>query len=231
MKVDFLGFLYYYLGCFSMTMPMSKNSPAIPPDTPANKEGEIQVGFRLRELRTSRGIPLRALAKISHLNINTLSLIENNHTSPSVSTLQQLAQALQIPISSFFESDREGKQIAHQKTGARQVVAFAHGKIEDLAAGMPRFGVETLLVTLEPHADSGDTPIVHTGREFIYCLDGQITYIVDTVSYELKPGDSLLFDAYLPHRWANAGNSPSRNLLILCPTDERDHPADRHFSP
>jgi transcriptional regulator with XRE-family HTH domain len=209
---------------------MLKHPPAIPQDIQAPEESEIHVGLRLRELRTSRGLSLRALAEKSGLNINTLSMVENQHTSPSVSTLQQLAQAMQIPISAFFDNTREKKQVVYQKKGARPHVTFSHGVIEDLGAGMPHFVVEPLIVTLEPHADSGSTPIVHTGREFIYCLEGQITYTVGIASYELDPGDSLLFDAYLPHQWKNSGEIPSRNLLVLCPTDERDHPADRHFT-
>jgi len=191
---------------------------------------EINVGQRLRELRASRGFSIRALAEKSGLNVNTLSLIENQRTSPSVSTLQQLAQTLQVPISAFFESSHGNKQVLHQKAGARLRAAFTHGYFEDLGAGMPRFGAEPLIVTLAPRADSGKTPIVHTGREFVYCLEGRIAYTVNGETYLLEPGDSLLFEAYLPHHWKNVGSALSRNLLVLCPMDERDHPTERHFS-
>jgi transcriptional regulator with XRE-family HTH domain len=190
---------------------------------------EINVGRRLRELRTLCGLSMRTLAEQSGLNVNTLSLIENQHTSPSVSTLQQVAQSLRVPISTFFEIDHGDKLVVHHRAGTRPQVAFTHGSIEDLGAGMNRFGVEPLVVTLAPNADSGKTPIVHTGREFVYCLEGQLGYTVDTETYLLEPGDSLLFEAYLPHHWKNLGSSPSRNLLVLCPMDERDRPADRHF--
>lgn len=190
---------------------------------------KIDVGRRLREMRAARGLSLRVLAEQSRLNVNTLSLIENQRTSPSVSTLQQLAQTLQVPISAFFETDHGDKQVVHQKAGARPGAVFTHGSIEDLGAGMSRFGAEPLIVTLAPKADSGKTPIVHTGREFVYCLEGHIAYGVDTETYLLEPGDSLLFEAYLPHHWKNLDATPSRNLLVLCPLDERDRPTERHF--
>jgi transcriptional regulator with XRE-family HTH domain len=190
----------------------------------------IDVGRRLRELRVTRCLSMRALAEQSGLNVNTLSLIENRRTSPSVSTLQQLAQSLQVPISTFFEIDHGNKLVVHQKDGDRPRAAFTHGSMEDLGAGMPRFGAEPFIVTLAAHADSGKTPIVHTGREFVYCLEGHISYTVDTETYQLKPGDSLLFEAYLPHHWKNMDATPSRNLLLLCPLDERDRPTERHFS-
>ncbi len=198
--------------------------------TPGLPHDEIDVGSRLRVLRAGRGLSMRVLANKSGLNVNTLSLIENQRTSPSVSTLQQLAQALQVPISAFFETDHGDKLVVHQKAGNRPRAAFKHGSLEDLGAGMPRFGAEPFIITLASNADSGKTPIVHTGREFIYCLEGHIAYSVDSETYLLEPGDSLLFEAYLPHRWKNIDATPSRNLLLLCPSDERDHPTERHFS-
>ena len=96
---------------------------------------EIDVGQRLRELRTGHGLSIRALAEKSGLNVNTLSLIENQRTSPSVSTLQQLAQTMQVSISAFFETDQGNKLVVHQKDGARPRAAFTHGYMEDLGAG------------------------------------------------------------------------------------------------
>jgi transcriptional regulator with XRE-family HTH domain len=192
-------------------------------------KNEIDVGRRLRELRAIHGLSLRALAELSGLNVNTLSLIENRRTSPSVGTLQQLAQTLQVSISAFFQTEQESKQVVHQKDGTRPRAAFTHGSIEDLGAGMSSCGVEPLIVTLAPKADSGKTSIVHTGREFVFCLEGHIAYTVDRETYMLEPGDSLLFEAFLPHHWANLDTTPSRNLLILCPLDERDQPLERHF--
>jgi transcriptional regulator with XRE-family HTH domain len=193
-------------------------------------DGSIDVGARLRMLRAGAGLSIRALAEMSGLNVNTLSLIENGKTSPSVSTLQQLAGALGVPVTEFFETAQGSKTVVHQKSGERPRALFAHGVMEDLGAGMSRFGAEPLIVTLEAKADSGKNPIVHTGREFVFCLEGSVVYTVDTETYLLEPGDSLLFEAYLPHHWKNADAKPSRVLLVLCPSDERDQPAERHFT-
>jgi transcriptional regulator with XRE-family HTH domain len=194
-------------------------------------ESAVDVGRQLRVLRASRGLSLRALANLSGLNVNTLSLIENGKTSPSVSTLQQLAQALQAPITAFFETEPPQKQVVFQKAGQRRQAPFSHGILEDMGAGLSLRGGQPLLVTLEPHANSGSTPIVHTGQELVYCLEGRISYRIDREDYLLESGDSLIFEAHLPHRWGNAGDVPSRSLLILCPTDDNDRPTERHFNP
>ena len=193
-------------------------------------DSEINVGQRLRERRVEMGFSIRALAVKSGLNANTLSLIENGRTSPSVSTLQQLARALQVPISAFFETNVPQKSIVYQKAGQRPRAAFAHGSLEDLGAGLIWHGGQPLLITLEPGADSGLTPIVHTGHEFVYCLEGHLRYTIEDLDFSLMPGDSLLFEAHLPHRWGNAGEIPSHSLLVLCPTDENDRPTERHFT-
>jgi len=204
-----------------------KNSRLLVAET--SHESNIDVGRRIREIRMGKGLSIRALAETSKLNVNTLSLIENGRTSPSVSTLQLIAQTLQVPISAFFETDEGQKKVVYQHAGNRPHAVFTHGLVEDLGAGMTRFGAEPLIVTLKPKSDSGKTPIVHTGREFVYCLEGHIVYHVDDQAYPLEPGDSLMFEAYLPHRWQNEGESESKLLLVLCPLDERDQPSERHF--
>lgn len=190
---------------------------------------DIDVGRRLRELRSENKLSLRALAELSGLNFNTLSLIENGRTSPSVSTLQQLAQALRIPISAFFEVEPPHNRLVFQKHGLRPRAIFEHGTFEDLGAGLLMRGGQPLLVTLAAGSESGPYPIVHTGHEFVFCLEGALTYQVDGEVITLGPGDSLIFEAHLPHRWWNQGEIQSRSLLILCPTDENDQASKRHF--
>ncbi|MBE0671604.1 MAG: cupin domain-containing protein [Anaerolineales bacterium] len=214
--------------------PKTRKQLAIPirqsPRVVENEEKNVCVGQRLRELRISQGLTMRSLSGMSGLNINTLSLIENERTSPSVSTLQLLSKSLQVPITEFFQIDHADKKLVHQKHGSRSCLTFKHSVMEDLAAGMPRFCAEPIIVTLGPGADSGKSPIVHTGREFVYCLEGRIAYTVESKTYLLEAGDSLIFEAYLPHQWENADPTPSRVLLVLCPLDERDQPKEQHFA-
>jgi transcriptional regulator with XRE-family HTH domain len=212
--------------------PLKQRQPASPKAKPDHSPSEeINVGRRLRELRLENGLSIRALAEKSGLNFNTLSLIENGKTSPSVSTLQQLAKGLEVPITVFFENDIPKTQVSFLKAGQRRRAAFAHGMMEDLGGGLTLHGGQPFLVTLEPKADSGLAPIVHTGLEFVFCLEGHLSYTIEDHLYPLDPGDSLLFEAYLPHRWQNIGEAPSRSLLVLCPADDGDHPTERHFKP
>ena len=201
-----------------------KNFPPI-----AQPPNDVNVGMRLRQLRLERGLSIRSLAEQSGLNVNTLSLIENGKTSPSVSTLQQIAAALRTPITVFFDTQAMPQAIIYQKASERQPSSFTHGTLTDLGTGFTSPALEPFIVTLEPDSQPSENPIVHTGFEFVFCLEGQLCYEVNGDKFTLEPGDSLLFEAHLPHRWRNCGKIPSRSLLLLAPADLRNHPEERHF--
>ena len=190
-----------------------------------------RVGQQLRKMRKAQRLSIRALAEISGLSVNTLSLIENAKTSPSVSTLHQLAESLDVPITAFFEYERSKRTIVYQKAGARQQLIFSQGRVEKLSEGMSLMGSEPFITKLEPGANSGTTPIEFPGREFIYCLEGHITYTIEGESYPLAPGDSLIFDAYTPHTWRNTAPTSSSALLVVCPEESLDDPPERYLVP
>ncbi|MGQ9834313.1 MAG: helix-turn-helix domain-containing protein [Candidatus Villigracilaceae bacterium] len=181
----------------------------------AESETELQVGRRLRELRARRGLSLRALAEQSGLNYNTVSLIENGRTSPSVSTLRQLARALGAPMSSFFEQEEASPQVVFQKNGQRPSVELEPSRFEDLSGGLRLSSGQPLLVTLPPGGESGAKAITHGGQELLFCLEGTLVCWVGETRYTLQSGDSLLYEAHLPHRWQNFGGQNCRFLLLL----------------
>lgn len=191
---------------------------------------EILVGQKLRELRLNQGLSLRALAELSGLNVNTLSLVENAKSSPSVSTLQQMAQALKVPIAAFFESEPQEQKVVFTPANLRPQTNFGSTRLENLGKDLAGSRVQPFIVVLQPGMGSGDKEIVHTGHEFVYCLDGCIRYQVQDEEFYLNPGDSLLFEAHLPHTWENCEDIATRILLVMYPTDEREEPGGRHFS-
>ena len=201
-----------------------------PISNPDSLSADLLVGKRLKDLRTERGYSLRLLAERSGLNINTLSLIENGKSSPSVSTLQQLSQALDVPIAAFFESEPVEKDVVFTEAENRPTQSFGSTKMQNLAKDLIDNAVQPFVVTLQPGMGSGDHTIVHTGFEFIYCLSGSIRYQVAQEEYTLNKGDSLVFEAHKPHSWENLGGIPTQILLILYPTDDREKASGHHFS-
>jgi transcriptional regulator with XRE-family HTH domain len=190
---------------------------------------ESPVGGRLRSLRQQQGLSVRALAARSGLAINTLSMIENGKTSPSVSTLQILARVLDVPVTAFFEQEMVEKKVVHVRHTQRPMITVDTTRLEHLGKDLVGSAVQPFVVTLEPGRGSGQNLIVHTGHEFVYCLCGQVEYLIEDETYFLEAGDSLVFESHLPHRWQNPSTAPAQIILVLIPADARDAPADRHF--
>jgi transcriptional regulator with XRE-family HTH domain len=197
--------------------------------TQSSQEQATEIGSRIRDLRTGAGFSLRVLAERSGLNINTLSLIENGRTSPSVSTLQQLATALQLPLVRFFESPRVEKEVVFTPSSAGPHVPFGSTMLYNLASDFGRGRIQSFEVELPPGTGSGEQLIVHTGQEMVYCLQGEIHYRIREESYHLRTGDSLIFEAHQPHCWINQTTETTRILLTMISTDDHDNPTRDHF--
>ncbi len=188
------------------------------------------VGHNLRRMREARNLTIRSLAEISGLSVNTLSLIENGKSSPSVKSLLALSESLNTPVTSFFENPNKPERIIHVRRDERPVAFFQNGRLEDLGANTLSNRVEPYLLTLEPYAISEMHDVMHTGYEFAYCLQGRMAYTILNNSYLLNEGDSILFEAQLPHCWQNPNASLSTCLLVLIPLDDYDSPTESHFS-
>ena len=190
---------------------------------------EILVGLKVREIRNRKGFSLRELAARSKLNINTLSMLENGKSSPSVSTLHQLAISLEVPLSAFFEPQASFKQVVFSPKQQRSEVMFDQMVLEVLGEGVKHNVIQPFVVTLSPHSDSGEGLIVHTGFELVYCLSGTINYLIDKNVYTLMEGDSLVFESHQPHKWENISAEHAKMLLVLFPYEQRENLGSSHF--
>jgi transcriptional regulator with XRE-family HTH domain len=190
----------------------------------------VDVGGRLRELRTERGLSMRALARESGLSANALSMIERGRTSPSVSTLYKLASAMGIPITAFFREEPPRQDVVFRKADGRTRVPFMRGLWEGLGGESFVGRVEPFMLTLESGASSGPFGIVHTGHEFVLCLRGELEYEVEDQRFVLEAGDSLLFAAQLKHRWRNRSKNVCNAVFVLSSFEHGERPSEFHIS-
>lgn len=198
---------------------------------PYGKEAEsVDVGQRLRILREERGISMRALARRSGLSANALSMIERGLTSPSVSTLNKLALALEVPITAFFRQEMTREPVVYRKASERTRVPFLRGLIEGLGGESFAGRVEAFLLTLETGGSSGPHGMIHTGHELVYCLRGMLEYEVEDQRYLMEPGDSLIFAAQMNHRWRNPGNSVANAIIVISAFEESERPGEFHLA-
>ena len=180
----------------------------------SDQKTESIVGQQIRKLRKQRGLSLRALAELCGLSANAISLIERSENSPNVSSLLQMAIALNVPITDFFYQEKEPTTLYVRRD---QGVRYRNNgvELESLGIGLPNQQLEPFRLTIGPGSGSAKEPITHPGHEFVYCLDGEIDYYVDEQNYHLDVGDSLLLEASNPHSWHNASKKPTIILLIF----------------
>jgi len=194
------------------------------------KAQTMDVGGRLRELRQERDLSMRSLARLSGLSTNALSMIERGRTSPSVSTLYKLSEALEVPITAFFRTVPPRQGIVYRKADERSRVEFQRGLWEGLGGESFIGRVEPFMLTLDPGATSGPHGLVHSGHEFVICLSGQLEYEVEGGRYSLSSGDSLLFASRLHHRWRNPGKTVANVLFVLSGFELDERPSEFHLS-
>jgi transcriptional regulator with XRE-family HTH domain len=179
-----------------------------------------QVGATVRRLRSSHGLTLGEVAKRSKVSAAMLSRLENGDVSPSLETLGALTQALGVPLGQLFGDigkPRGGAQHVPRGEGLEVVRrGTKRGHTYHLLAADrgPRRAFEPFLVTLNDRSEVFPG-FEHPGTEFIYLLEGSLTYRHGDETYQLKAGDALTFAGDVPHGPEKLIKTPIRMLSVI----------------
>jgi DNA-binding transcriptional MerR regulator/quercetin dioxygenase-like cupin family protein len=195
------------------------NAPGIRrliPTPPAGVTGDAAPdGHRIRRLRTERRLSLREASRRAGISVSFLSAIERGAARASVATLQRLTRAYGVTVIDLFDpAEGVGRRI---RPAQRPVLDLggAGVRIEQLSVGSQ--SLEPQLFVLAAGASS-EGSYSHAGEEFLYVLDGEVTFWVGARErYRLRAGDSLTFPSSLPHRWRNRARGETRLLWINTP--------------
>jgi transcriptional regulator with XRE-family HTH domain len=182
---------------------------------------EVAIGREVRAYRRKQEVTVSELSATTGISIGMLSKIENGNTSPSLTTLQSLAHALNVPLTAFFRGFEESRTAVHTKAGEGVELERAgtranhqYNLLGHIGANSSGVIVEPYLITLSDEADMFPT-FQHAGIETIYMLEGEVDYRHGDNIYSLRPGDTLFFDADAPHGPENLVKLPARYLSII----------------
>lgn len=189
---------------------------------------ETSVGERIRTIRNLKGWSLRKLSGICGLSANAISRIERGENSPTIASLHCLAQALDVPITEFFQTDTECCVFTKRGEGIR--IQNADVELESLGSGLPHQQIEPFRVHIPPKTKTSSVKITHPGHELVYCLGGEIKYLVGEQAYHLQEGDSLLLNASQPHAWENLYLKAATILLVFESNQDQQLARQRHLS-
>lgn len=170
-------------------------------------------------MRRQHDLSIADLAGAAGISTGMLSKIENGGISPSLSTLQAISTALQVSLSSLFASFEERQDCSFVPAGQGLTIerrGTKVGHVYQLLGHSLRgeVAMEPYLITLRENA-APYTGFHHRGVEFIYMLKGEITYRHGSELYELKPGDSLLFDSTALHGPEKVDGGETEYLSII----------------
>ena len=206
-------------------VPVTNNGLDDPAHTmPATNTLELAIGHQVRVYRKQLGMSAADLCMATGLSQSMISKIENGLTSSSLATISALSAALNIPVTALFKTFDEQHDAVHVPAGSgltierrgtragHQYQLLGHSLHGDVA-------VEPYMITLTEKADV--FPIFqHEGIEFIHVLEGCIMYRHGSSTYRLEPGDSLFFDADVPHGPDKLVNLPVRFISVISRTSE-----------
>ena len=190
-------------------------------NAPATNERVLEraLGSQIRALRRQQDLSGADLASAAGISLGMMSKIENGQISASLATLQSLSAALSVPLSSLFASFEERQDCSLVRASQGVVIerrGTKVGHVYQLLGHVLRGDVvvEPYLITLNEGAVPY-TNFAHGGVEFIYMLEGKVRYRHGGDSYELSPGDALLFDSSALHGPETLLEHPMRYLSII----------------
>ena len=193
-----------------------------------------EVGERLRARRKDRGLSLRELADRLRVSPSLISQIERGRARPSVSTLFAIVTELDASLDELLFNDERAsggstanaaEASAHpspvQQAGSRHHIGLASGVTWERLTTTSQPGVEFLFVVYDVGGASspGDTYQNHSGYEWGYVISGVLEVIIGFDRYVLQPGDAVSLDSSVPHRLANAGDTPVHAIWFVMGRD------------
>ena len=189
------------------------------PSEDAPRTLERALGLQVRSLRRERDLSISDLAGASGISAGMVSKIENGQISPSLATIQAVANALNVPFTTLFAAFEEKRDCSFVPRGRGVVIERRGTKVGHVyeLLGAVLGGdvvVEPYLITLEDDAEPY-TGFRHAGTEFIYMLSGEVVYSHAGASFTLKPGDAMLFDSGAPHGPERLVSVPMTYLSII----------------
>jgi transcriptional regulator with XRE-family HTH domain len=185
------------------------------------------LGARLRVARERKGFTVRGFARYAGVSPSLVSQIERGRAMPSVGTLYTFTNQLDIVVDDLFR-DAGSPRIARgtnagdapdpvQRAKTRKTIRLAGGVRWERLTPLPDSEVEFLYVVYESGAAScdADALIRHGGKEYAYMMRGRLGLTIGFEEFELGPGDSITFDAQMPHRLWTIGKKPAEAIWVV----------------
>lgn len=181
----------------------------------------MNIGSNIRAIRKRKGITIAQICEATGLSQGFMSQIETGKTSPSISTLENVANVLGVPLAYLLLKKEERMGIVRK--GERSITTSGSEKlrVEHLSHTA---NAKAMLVELPPGASTGKNPHSHEGQEIHLVIKGRVYAEQGEDNAEFEEGDSFSWNACIPHYVRNIGNEPA--LLLISVFADADQSSD-----
>jgi len=177
----------------------------------------IDVGARLRSVRTTFGLSQRELARRAGVTNGLISLIEQNRVSPSISSLKKVLDGVPMSLAEFFTLDLSDAPQAFFGTNELVERGNAEVSLRLVAAQRPGRQLTVLHERYAAGAATAEEMLAHRGEEAGVVIRGRIELTVGGATRVLGPGEAYYFASQLPHRFRNGGREACEIISACTP--------------
>lgn len=181
----------------------------------------MDIGSSIRAIRKRKNMTIAQICEETGLSQGFMSQVETNKTSPSIATLESIADALKVPLAYLLLKKEDRMHIVRKEDRRTTTSGTEHLKVEHLSASK---NVRVILVEIPPGASTGKAPHAHEGEEVHVVIKGQVYAKQGEDFAEFNEGDSFSWNACTPHLVKNIGDELA--IVLISSYTETDHTQD-----
>ena len=181
----------------------------------------MDIGASLKVIRKQKGLSQRELAKRAGVTNSTISMIEKNSVSPSVSSLKKVLSGLPLSLVDFFSMEGNAQSEAKVVYRSDELLDIGDGNLDYKLIGRdyPNRAMSVMSETYPPGSDTGAEMLKHEGEEAAMVLEGKLELTVGDEVFILEAGDSYYFNSESPHRFRNPFDEECRLVSATTPAN------------
>lgn len=179
---------------------------------------DVNISKNISEYRKGKNLTIKELANLTGVTSSLLSQIEKGSANPSINTLKQISNALDIPLFNFFINDVPTEDLVVRSNNRKKIIfsesnSFAYELLTPDSKG----SIEFMLMKIPPKESSSEELFSHKGEEVAYVTRGSISIHLMNTIIELNCGDSIKIPPHSNHKWKNVGENDCEVIFAVNP--------------
>ncbi|MEF2966709.1 cupin domain-containing protein [Paenibacillus sp. M1] len=179
----------------------------------------MDIGSTVRAIRKRKNITIAQICEKTGLSQGFMSQVETNKTSPSIATLESIAQALEVPLAYLLLKKEDRMRIVRKQERRETSSGPERLKVSHLGESQH---MRMMIVEFPPGSSTGELPHAHEGEEIHLVLQGKIYAEQGEDSSVFEEGDSFIWNACTPHKVRNIGDGIAKILISIYHEEPRD---------